>query len=414
MMTKIEGSPVPQHIGDSVAVDLGYMPPVTYEGVKYDCMVLAVDRLSGWTIAVPTSRKGGKVSAKAVAKLVLPAWVEMFGVPSVVTSDQGPQFAAVWWKTLCSMMGVRRVYAQAHHHQANGRAEVQIREFKSWLSRLTDGGRKNWVEYLPLVRRLYHDTPGITDHSPYQIVFGRTRLMEGVSYPEKTCVEAEEWFKQQRDMEHEVYQRLKDRQEQKIEQVNRRRREAPSYAKGDKVWVRRSVENKEAHLRSMWTGPYLVVDREGNRSYVVGTGKEKRFHVHASQMKPCEEDTLTDKGIPLYYYQKTEGQQEEMEDTWKMKKILGHRTERGQLQFLVEWEGGNAEQATWQPVKDFFHEYCGPCVAYANEHGLASEVLHALPTEDDRRVASLRGLVKSVAVSDVHSEKTATGRQARD
>ena len=194
MKTKLEGTPVPDELGTSVVIDLCNLPRREWEGGVYDCLILAVDRLSGWTLAVPTKRKGGQISAEGVAKAIFPAWAEFFGVPSMVTTDKGTQFTSVWWKTLCSLMGIRRRYAQAGHHQANGRAENQVREFKNWLTRATNGEEGNWVEALPLVRRMYHDTPGLTGQTPYQIVYGRTRLLPGAPYPATRGVADEEWF----------------------------------------------------------------------------------------------------------------------------------------------------------------------------------------------------------------------------
>ena len=51
----------------------------------------------------------------------------------MVTTDNGPQFVGTWWQTICSLFGGRRAYAQAYHHQANGKAERTGKEFKDWL-----------------------------------------------------------------------------------------------------------------------------------------------------------------------------------------------------------------------------------------------------------------------------------------
>ena len=51
-------------------------------------------------------------------------WLETFGIPSVITSDQGSQFVGQWWRTLCARLGIRQAYSQAYRAQANGRAEV--------------------------------------------------------------------------------------------------------------------------------------------------------------------------------------------------------------------------------------------------------------------------------------------------
>ena len=92
MKTKLEGTPVPTRLGGSVAVDLCQMPQVEWEKRKYNCIILAVDRLSGWTLTVPTQSKGGKISEQAVASTIFPAWAEIFGTPDSITSEKGPQF----------------------------------------------------------------------------------------------------------------------------------------------------------------------------------------------------------------------------------------------------------------------------------------------------------------------------------
>ena len=70
-----------------VAIDLFKMPEVQYEGKSYDTIIACVDRHSGWIVAVPEKQKGLKGST--VAKKMLEAQWRPFGVPSVVSSDQG-------------------------------------------------------------------------------------------------------------------------------------------------------------------------------------------------------------------------------------------------------------------------------------------------------------------------------------
>ena len=136
----LEATPVPPYLMDSVAIDLFAMPEVKHEGQVYDYMALCVDRQSGWIMATPHRYKG--LTAATVAKAMYRQW-EMFGVPSVITSDRGPHWASAWWQTLCASMGVRRAFGQAYHHQANGRAEVAGQRVMSVLKKLiTDVGQK--------------------------------------------------------------------------------------------------------------------------------------------------------------------------------------------------------------------------------------------------------------------------------
>ena len=100
----MEPTPIPPFIMDSVAVDLFAMPEVTHEGKKYDTMAVCVDRMSGWMVATPHQSKG--ITGEKVARGMYNQW-EIFGIPSVVASDRGPQFISGWWQTLCAAHGVR-------------------------------------------------------------------------------------------------------------------------------------------------------------------------------------------------------------------------------------------------------------------------------------------------------------------
>ena len=67
-----------------------------------------------------------------------------------------------------------------------------------------DGGRQNWVELLQYVRRLMHDTPGISGYSPHKLVSNRDRHMAGVPYEGTAGAEAGEWFDGVTKFEEEI------------------------------------------------------------------------------------------------------------------------------------------------------------------------------------------------------------------
>ena len=88
--TRVQSTAVPARLGESIALDIFNLPSVVRHGERHDCMVVAVDRLSGWTVAIPACRKG--LQAKKVAQEMWERWWLPFGIPVTVTSDQGPQF----------------------------------------------------------------------------------------------------------------------------------------------------------------------------------------------------------------------------------------------------------------------------------------------------------------------------------
>ena len=106
LAVKARPTPVPFSVGDQVALDVFHMLCVRSEEVYYDCLILAVDVLSGYTMTFPMTLSG-LTGAKA-AKRMFREWVKVFGIPSLVTTDNGPQFVRTCWKTICSLFGVRR------------------------------------------------------------------------------------------------------------------------------------------------------------------------------------------------------------------------------------------------------------------------------------------------------------------
>ena len=105
-----------------------------------------------------------------------------FGIPSTITSDQGPQFSGAWWRTICARLGIRTAFSQAHKPQSNGRAKVAGKQFYGILCKLHTDMHVNWVEALPRVLRIHNDSPNDTGYSPYQILFGRDRNEAGIPY----------------------------------------------------------------------------------------------------------------------------------------------------------------------------------------------------------------------------------------
>ena len=66
----------------SVSLDVFSVPEV-------DCILLCVDRLSGWVLAKPSTKLG--LTAKKAAHLMMDGGWEAFGVPTTITSDMGGQ-----------------------------------------------------------------------------------------------------------------------------------------------------------------------------------------------------------------------------------------------------------------------------------------------------------------------------------
>ena len=93
---------MPPAVMVSVAMDLFDLPPVDYEGVLYNIMVVCVERRSCWVVAAPCWKQG--LTGSKVAKLMVAHQWRLFGVPSIITCRKGSHFVSEWWQTLCALL----------------------------------------------------------------------------------------------------------------------------------------------------------------------------------------------------------------------------------------------------------------------------------------------------------------------
>ena len=373
-------TPVPSCIFTSVSLDVFSLPLVQWNTVKYDQLLICVDRQSGWIIARPTLKVG--FTAEKAAHLILENGWDTFGIPSVITSDQGAQFVGQWWRTMCARLGIRQAYSQAYRPQANGRAEVAGRTIIGILRKLQVEEKVNWVEALPRVLRMYHDTPGESGISPFQVVFGRERNLAGCPYePLRECESAHAFFDRMSELDAKVAATLNESHWQEARRLNEKRAKPTPYHPGDKVWLLRPKGSAVSKLDTWWVGPVEVAARLGDLSYQVFIKPGVTHDVHLDQLKPFVEDVVEGQAIELYHHMAGYQPMETQPDEWMVQKIKGHRQRPdGNWEFLTQWEGSPPGEETWEPAENFIPRYCVEFPAYLRTHHLDLGVLEVLRT----------------------------------
>ena len=115
-------TPVPDQPMESLATDVFSMPEVHIGKETFHCVVLCVDRPSGYVVAVLARKK--RLLAKEVAVMMIRHWLTVFGIPRTICSDRGPQFTGGWFKAMCSLRGIRHAKSVVYLSRSNCRAEV--------------------------------------------------------------------------------------------------------------------------------------------------------------------------------------------------------------------------------------------------------------------------------------------------
>ena len=346
----IDHHPIPERFMTSVSIDIFSMPEVTWSGVSYDCLVLCIDRLSGWIVARPALKNG--LTAKATAHLLLDAGWNIFGIPTTITSDQGPQFTGQWWRTLCARLGVRQAFSQAHRPQANGKAERAGQQVIELLKKLNGDEDINWVEALPRVLSQIHDMVGEAGLSPYQIVFGRERVGLGIPYrPERSCEDAENFLDRMSHIDGRVSYLLTRRHDARAAHLNSANKARTPFSPGDQVWLMKAKSlASSSKLEGRWAGPMDVLRRTSKSCYELRDHLGHLHPAHLDQMKPFIPDRPLTPGEPLTYVRHNA----DRTPAPAIGSILKHRPSDSETwEFLTHWGGTDPSEATWESPSAF-------------------------------------------------------------
>ena len=121
----------------------------------YTYIVMLVDRVSRWPVAVPIE----DLRSQTIINALMHNWISLNGVPKTITSDRGSQFLSQEWKNLLKFLAIRHVLTTAYHPQSNGLAARTIQTIKKSLRAMLND--TNWYNllYLPLTMLALRSQP---------------------------------------------------------------------------------------------------------------------------------------------------------------------------------------------------------------------------------------------------------------
>ena len=383
---------IPEAPMRSVAMDVFAMPEVTVEGETYDCVILAVDRHSGYIVAVPgkKSKKKDKkdkhgvgLQSKTVANAMIRHWLTIFDVPAVTCSDRGNQFVGTWFKMMCKHMGIRHAKTMAYHSQSNGRAEVAGRQmFEKFRQLHIDKPGRNWYNSLWRVLQAYHDLPEPTGLSPHCILFLRDRVSRTLPWLNhgKVARDANAMMAEADDTAAKVCKALQDEHDKRAKYFKQGK--VQKYALQDTVWVERHHKDVlSRHRQASWYVPGVIVRKVGQDVYAVRVGDNKVVDRDHTQLRPRAPDPS---GRPVTFEftaGDVDSDDEGEDDDFTAEKILADKpdpgTPGGRL-YKVCWKGFAASRDSWEPPSSFVPRYTTVWMDYLKKKNISLDVKDVL------------------------------------
>ena len=345
---------IPDQPMESLAMDVFSVPEVHIGKETFDCVVLCVDRHSGYVVAVPARKR--RLLAKEVAVMMIRHWLTVFGIPRTICSDRGPQYTGGWFKAMCSLMGIRHTKSVTYLSRSNGRAEVAGGQLFEKLRKIhLSNPRRNWFEEMWPALKAHHDTPTPGGLSPHQILFGRDHLGRGPPLSgEGMAMDAKEFFARQEATERDIRQQLE--KEHAVRQKSAPSSTAQKFRVGDPVWVIRP-RPMGTHRTKTWFTSREVVHRIGEDTYGIKVGHRQFWERHESQVRVQEPD-LRGQHVSLDYtaHEADSADDYAEQHDYTVEKIPAQRPNAsvpGGLEFKVHWRGYGPSHDTWEPVSSF-------------------------------------------------------------
>ena len=247
-------SAFPQRPWEKIAMDL-----FSY---KSSTFLIVVDYYSRW-LECKKLEEQSSTSVITILKRIFTT----HGIPEIVISDNGPQFAAKEFQTFSREYNFTHITSSPRYPQANGEAERAVQTMKRIM-------KKNEDPYIALLS--YHTTPLENGLSPGELLMGRKLRTILPILPKKLLPGIPESAIQKAQGKEE------ERRTKTEENFNRRHRAKTliPIQTGEKVWIRDL--DREA----------TVVESDGNRSYTLdtpkGTVRRNRRALVATSTVPTE------------------------------------------------------------------------------------------------------------------------------
>ena len=255
-----------------VSIDICGPLPETDNGNRY--IVSMIDKFSRYCLLIPIQ----DITALSVLK-AYNRWINTFGPPTYLLSDNGSQFVSAVFKDFNEEIGTKPRFITPYHAAGNGQVERIHRWIKERLVLISiDSGQNflngddNWDDYLSIIQHAYNSTPNtMTKYSPNKIIFGsdfKSNIDRINDETNKTTASSQlpvDYVKYMDNQRRIIYEDANTNQ-YKYDQIrsksyNKKRIKSHKYEIGDLIminWSNRLTGNKKK-LSPTWQGPYEII-----------------------------------------------------------------------------------------------------------------------------------------------------------
>jgi len=352
-------------------LEMDLLGPLTTSRGGHKHVLVICDRFTKLTRAIPLR----DATALTVSSAFIDTWVAAYGIPDSVLTDNGPQFASVYFLGILSLPGIASNDTSPYHPHTNGQVERYNRTLVRQLRCYIAEQQKEWDSHLSLLTTSYNtQVHASTGEIPFAFMSPRRlqtigmermpRLRQAEERTEDASTAAEQYVEDLQALIQAVRRGLGKAQSTYKRAFDARIKETNNSVKaGDWVYLdAHSRSSKKLGFRTH--GPYMVLQTDGHR-FLVESPKGLRTvssdHVTGAPAPPARDGkwtrALRAQALFKVGYQIKEGPE------FVFERFLNHSwDDDGQLKVLVKWFGFPEQEATWQLAsslpREAIRKYC--------------------------------------------------------
>jgi hypothetical protein len=331
--------------------------PQSHEG--YTAMVVFVDVFTGFVICFPIET----TSAKCIAEKLWSV-CSLFGLPDWFQSDNGPEFANQVVQEMIKLMHLNHRFIAPWNPRTDGKVERAIGVIMMVIKKLLQGSDRYWPFFAPIAQFYINSKiSSVTKSTPFSLMFGRephqlTALKRNANVADATDKEEEMDIDKWKQFQHKlleiiypsIYKRILNQKEKMIDQIDDSHHVVSNTSKLFPIGsqVMRLDPTRSDKREPHYIGPYLVKSKDANGNCV---------------LQDVSDDTVIDRAVPpdqlkLRSPPSISRDDEEESDLYVVERILKHRGEYPDVEYLVKWKHYPVEESTWEPPENFMDTKC--------------------------------------------------------